>query len=130
MNREILFRGKRKDNGEWVESRSILQFDYGAVYLNYRGSWVEVIPETVGQYTGLTDKNGKKIFEGDIVVEKYTKENFGFVGSIQYNPNKTDFEIHNPKTPDIWINLGCRQDSVSVIGNIHDNADLLEEATQ
>lgn len=143
MNREILFKGfhpceNGKDrvfiNGEWINGEWIEGYYWKDIwgdnieYIYYDGEDYEVIPETVGQYTDLTDKNDKKIFEGDIVVDKYATEKFGFVGCVQYNPNKTNFEIYNPKSPDIWVNLGSRQDSVKVIGNIHDNPELLEVA--
>ncbi len=156
--REIKFRAKRPDNGEWVESMSVAKIEMldgttlyyiGAgqpadICLDKDGNLVAVEtmgeclfyaidPETVGQFTGLTDKNGKKIFEGDIVnilgnqdVEDWKNVNYnaliafldgGFCaidGTIEehgfrrYALERMDFDLE-------------------VIGNIHDNPELLEE---
>lgn len=122
MNREILFRGKCVDNGEWVEGcfwKDI--WGDNTEYIYYDGEDYEVIPETVGQYTGLTDKNDKKIFEGDIVTYKekiYTvdwcDDCVSFVlPCINYPELETDFR------PFYGTDL-------EVIGNIHDNPELLE----
>ena len=138
--REILFRGKRVDNGEWVEG-----FYYKAKYYrtdkelydfitvphpNKEGRGNEhfmVISETVGQYTGLTDKNGKKIFEDDIVKvtddngeTKYCSCGIGYV-LFCYGAWYVDSEVSD------GLYDVTRNYYIEVIGNIHDNPELLKE---
>ena len=119
--REILFRGKRTDNGEWVfgnfvrgcieDFAYIVEFGNKELCRNY----VEVIPETVGQYTGLTDKNGVRIFEGDIVTGYFNHEKI--VGYIFYGGN-AQFFIQRDGIYGIGLdNSDCW---LEVIGNIHD----------
>jgi uncharacterized phage protein (TIGR01671 family) len=127
--REILFRGKRTDTGEWVEGYFcktrikdtcyITQSEGGDCCNEYFVDY-EVIPETVGQYTGLEDRNGKKIFEGDIL-----KNEDGYVYDGEY---KTEVAYFLGE----FCGLGfCNIDPsdfkyCEVIGNIHDNPELLE----
>lgn len=129
--REILFKGKRVDNGEWITSNSIMQTNYSGTFLWYEGGWREVISETVGQYTGLTDKNGKKIFEGDILQDK-----FGQIKIVDYcnewGAFRTCFVKALNEEGKIVATVGGASfvgtiwRKYEVIGNIHDNPELLE----
>ena len=115
--REILFRGKRIDNDEWV---------YGDLVRIGNKSYIThcVDPDTVGQYTGLTDKNGKKIFEGDIVVVPLSGKSAK--GIVEYF--KTDICGFVVITQPEYSNYVLQKNSTyEVIGNIHDNPELLEE---
>lgn len=123
--REILFRGKKIDNGEWVEGCLFKMWKKTYILwgtTNNVPDMIEVIPETVGQYTGLTDKNGVKIFEGDIVTIPGSKR-MGLPAEIWYNELKTTFEIR--RTGFNNISLFEAQEWCEVIGNIHDNPELL-----
>jgi uncharacterized phage protein (TIGR01671 family) len=140
MNREILFRGKDVVTGAWREGSLVMVTDgetlrrYPNIAISYNHDtfdWHDVLPKTVGQFTGLTDKNGKKIFEGDIVL---IPEGQGWNGFYYKIPKRkaivkwkeTKFDLI-PKTRGeikqcfLWSEL-------EVIGNIHDNPKLLNRS--
>ena len=132
--RDILFRGKRIDKNEWVEG-DLIHLPNGIAIL--ANGYAYVIPETVGQYTGLMDKNGKRIFEGDVV--KITDENvcFDTMAVIEFgNPNglyNWGWQLkpleNKPFAIEIlhWVDMEESGAFIEVIGNIHDNPELLEE---
>ncbi len=138
--REILFRGKRTDTGEWVEGfysckPCILGYEHIITSYEeikrepvisticYQTHYNDVIPETVGQYTGLTDRNGKKIFEGDIVKNEYEKGHYQYF-KIFYCNRTYMWQGANKygMLSKVYQMLG----TLEVIGNIHDNPALLE----
>lgn len=134
--REILFRGKRKDNGEWVEGnlvRDAKRQRYFIMHLlitipsgHYIEDEYEVIPETVGQYTGLKDKDGRKIFEGDVVhYELAHMSESGYpYKDAKYNHPKVGPVVF---TGQCFLPLAyCVEDTILISGNIHDNPELLE----
>lgn len=124
MNREILFRGKRLDNGEW-EYGDLVHDRAGKPYIfhwSHEFQLVEEVdPDTVGQYTGLTDKNGVRIFEGDIVMLKdYHGERKVMI--FWGESTGTWFYGGDGYSDEYLFNSSER----NVIGNIHDNPELLE----
>ena len=116
--REILFRGKRQYTGEWAESVCPL----GVMHAGHLCDDFE--PSTVGQYTGRTDKNGKRVFEGDII-RLYN----GAVGVVLWSDNDQAYLIFQDPVKmvilDDFGNYG-RPEYYEVIGNIYDNPELLE----
>lgn len=132
--REGEFRGRRLDNGEWIEGDLVRHYEnqrrfilYGQMAYTYTECGIErlvserfheVDPATVGQYTGLRDEDGKKIYEGDIVLisdthtvfVEYSEERAAFAFTCKNRPMCADFlEVY-----------------YEVIGNIHDNPELLK----
>lgn len=138
--REILFRGKRADNGEWVEG-DLLHYESGEMAIckgfskyGYEATEIagryKVLPETVGQYTGLTDRNGKKIFEGDIVrlTDEYNEIEWTAV-VVFGNPNgeynwgwqlRAIGEFDGNKDILLWVDTEDFRAYCEIIGNIHD----------
>ncbi len=130
--REILFRGKGIADKEWVIG-SLLKFRDGDSYICTQGGCVDVLDkyqvsaESVGQYIGFYDKNGEKIFEGDIVRD--TDDNELLVVEA-YTTSGYDFRYVNDDTYATVFDIGLSEDdthlrSAVVIGNIYDNPDLL-----
>lgn len=134
MNREILFRGKKADNKEWIYGYLVKSEDYIFDYSeridipyiipfdnfnlkDYRE--YRVIPETVSQYTGLTDKNGKKIFEGDKVMFDYEWTKPNEIGVITWNKDTASFQIKGHIPSSSMKHL----DRMKVIGNVWDKND-------
>ncbi len=148
MSREILFRGKRTDNSEWVKGNHLYDDVSGKHYIVPFGNITEstkvgqdgccycvgfeVIPETVGQYTGLTDKNGTKIFEGDILEftdDDGDKSLYSVEWDNEYSCWMTlAIETKKKREPmdywDLW------KEHYEVVGNIHDLPELLKEAVE
>ena len=130
--REILFRGKHMSGGVWCEGNLAVRKDGFCIITpddTPCGVYGQVDPDTVGQFTGLIDKNGTKIFEGDVVKRCFT---------LTRGPNK---ESRETQVGVVWYdNVTCgylirgacnlrRQwpgDTIEVIGNIHDNPELME----
>lgn len=131
--REILFRGKRIDNGEWVygafsmkdcdspfgemlDRPSIIKYEDP-----FSGFWFRVDPDTVGQFTGLTDKNGKRVFEGDVM--EFEAYGILYRGVVTIDGGNTCVFC---KGGSPFLDDAIKRHDAVKIGNIHDNPELLE----
>ena len=145
--REILFRGKRSDTGEWIYGDLRQDKDLETAYI---GGWdyftadyalqrepfeYPISPETVGQYTGLTDKNGNRIFDGD-VLKMEIKSNYinplqaplVFIGVCKFKDGAFGFSKQRAGIEEFTAFSSTTYNvEFEIIGNIHDNADLLGE---
>ena len=124
--REILFRGQ-KQNGDWLYGDLVHYGDKILIFSeNAQNSpdYYEVKPETVGQFTGLTDKNGVKIFEGDII-----KANFPYAkkGLVEWDKKRGSFYV-NPIDGFAAYDKGYKMNAnkLEIIGNIHENTELIK----
>ena len=159
--REILFRGKRIDNGEWIQGFLVIWGnDYyiapdinaytsmggrGKGRCTMFGHYYQVLPETIGQYTGLTDKNGTKVFEGDIVAIPPNMSRKSTLGVVKFGDYKTppygvdktnrgfyirwyyeNEAIEEMLRRDIVFWFNYSHVDILIIGNIYDNPELLE----
>lgn len=130
-----LYRGKRKDGRGWEYGNLLVGKYHGAYIVSLtddaskkieRINWVEVDPDTVSQYTGMQDKNGKKIFGGDI--HDYCGQRFIVSFGLYTDTEETPFEAYgwyvgNPTRAAALIETEAW---VNIIGNVHDNPELLE----
>lgn len=123
MNREIIFRGKSLNTNCWVYGDLRQDKIRRKAYIEY-----EVDPDTIGQYTGLIDKNGKKIFEGDILQDEHDSR---IRHIVKYDNSICSYTawcplVHNNREKGNiiskkWINECCKV----VVGNVKDNPDLI-----
>lgn len=142
MNREIKFRGKRVNGGEWVYGMTIsngtIKRKINNIFFEVaENKWVGVLPETLGQYTGLKDKDGKEIYEGDIL-----KTSRGFIGQVVFGRAEEEcrHKVFGRMVIDCYTTYGwifvrgdgyrCAIDDEllegEIIGNIHDNPELMK----
>ena len=139
--REIKFRGKRVNGGEWVKSMTIshgtIERKMSKVFFEINpGKWVGIIPNTIGQFTGLKDKSGKEIYEGDLI-----KAPSGRIYAVIFSTWKHEEKREFPKVIDLYEHTGwcISLDGVnpcelldsevcqgSIMGSVYDNPELLK----
>ena len=137
--RDIIFRGKRVDNGEWVYgyycfyphrtgycTQTVSEWDRDRHIITTRSGAFEVSPETVGQYIGIEDKNNKIIYTGDIVKTKvvtYDETIREVVFQVVWNQSYVEYQFANKEFMYECVNF--EQRDLEVVGNVFDNPELL-----
>ena len=133
--REILFKAKRKDNGKWVEGDAIHEPIGMSIRHEKNGMSVRVPvdPDTICQFTGLTDKNGKRIWENDIVTITLECDDYlipSETGIVEYSYGQYELKVKAPDGQEAYSNLINKLSEapfeIEKLGNIFDNPDLLE----
>ena len=143
MNREIIFKAKREYSGEWVEGYyvycrkrhyilPVLNTTIG--YDEREDEWIETDSDTLCQYTGLTDKNGTRIWENDIVLLREEIQDYEWKATVKFGNPNWEYnwgwqlipigECDMNKDILLWIDMDLA--TCQVIGNIFDNPELLE----
>lgn len=129
--REILFRGKHSEKSRW--DYGDLYIDHDKVYIGMRETmhgvrvYGEVIPDTVGQFTGLTDKNGKKIFEGDVALLRLPAAKMEWRGVCKFHSGAFGLVWNHAGAERFSSFTGICHAEYEVIGNIIDNPELMED---
>lgn len=127
MVREIEFRGK--SNNKWIYSKGYKQSKETIALFNDDWEWRAIEPNTLGQYTGLKDKNGTKIFEGDVLIGDIPEliESQNLIGVVEYEESAFIVKFPNRKSWQIQKVGFCSFINYRVIGNLYDNSELIKE---
>lgn len=127
--REILFRGKRLDNGEWLQG-DLRHWPSGSVgiHCEITNNTIKVYTETVGQYTGLTDKNGRKIFEGDIIHGLFLFC-MPIEAVVTFQDGAFGLEWQRGDARQFSAFTSICNVTYEIVGNIYDNPELLKGGT-
>lgn len=147
MKRAIKFRGKSATSGKWVYGDLIhlgtgyaivhnkglgrsLPDEYGIALAYSESEFDVVLPDTIGQFTGLVDNNGVDIYEGDIAEQEYRFSNLPRTGVVEYSGGRFDYTYVDGYGYDDWqllLDAVTDEEDFVVIGNIHDNSELLNK---
>lgn len=139
MRRVIKFRGQRQSDNEWIYGDLLQPTEFVNVYEisdcnTFDGSRYDVIEHTIGQFTGLHDKNGKEIYEGDIIQHWYDYSDITDRYLVKYDEDELSYVFQNLSNRNNFIALEDLYDedygdySIEVIGNIYENSKFLKGA--